>query len=70
MVFVRKGLIEWLEIGGRRWNDVKATFATDDKGAFNDPYTAGVVGEGFLRPFVVTLDYQNRRIAFRPRAAP
>ncbi len=67
MVLVRNGVIKGFEFGGNRWDEVSATFATESKGAFDDPYTAGVISGGFLSPFITTLDYENRRIAFRPR---
>ncbi len=67
MVMARQGVLKWFEIGGRRTEDVPATFATQPKGAFATPYTLGNIGGGLVKPFVLVMDYQHGRIAFVPR---
>lgn len=64
---VKKGTLAWFELGGVRTENVEATFATESAGAFDDPYTLGNIGGDLMEPFVLVLDYQRERIAFRRR---
>lgn len=66
-VSVKKGTLEWFELGGRRSESVPAEFALEAKGAFADPYALGNIGGKLLAPFVLVFDYPRSRIAFVPR---
>ena len=60
------GEIDWLEFGGRRFENVQATFATEEEGAFADRYTAGNIGGQLWGEFMLVFDYAGRRMAFKP----
>lgn len=61
----KKGLLEWIELGGERREDVEADFELEAKGAV-DEGVAGNIGAGLLRAFVLVTDYGGSRVAFRP----
>ena len=61
-VSARMGRLDWFELGGHRFEAVNASFATEEKGPFGDPYTDGNIGGGLLKPFELVLDYSNRRM--------
>jgi predicted aspartyl protease len=63
----REGLIKSFDLGGRRSENITATFATEPIGAFADAYLAGNIGGQLMAPFNLILDYPSRRIAFIPR---
>jgi hypothetical protein len=67
LALAREGVLKDFRIGGHRSEDVPATFATQAKGAFANPYTLGNVGGGLVRPFKLVMDYQHGRIAFVER---
>lgn len=67
MVKSKKGTLKYFEIGGHRMDNIEATFAITDKGAFNSADTLGNIGGDLLRPFKMVFDYQNKRIAFIKR---
>jgi hypothetical protein len=61
------GEIAWFELGGHRFEQPTVTFARAD---MTDVYTdrvAGIIGERFLRHFVVVLNYPEGKIALLPR---
>ncbi|MEQ8768645.1 MAG: retropepsin-like aspartic protease [Planctomycetota bacterium] len=64
---VMYGPIEYFELGGRRFERPNVGFATEDKGAFADQYTAGNLGSTFFEPFHLVLDYGRNRMALVPR---
>ncbi|MHC5211803.1 MAG: retroviral-like aspartic protease family protein [Planctomycetota bacterium] len=64
---VQQGTIDWFELGGRRFESVQAEFATLRTGVLSDPFTAGLIGNRLLDPFVLVLDAPHDRIAFVPR---
>lgn len=67
----RSGTLGWFELGGHRFENPRVTFSAADTGALADEYTLGNLGQGFLKPFRVVLDYPGQRIAFiEKRAAP
>lgn len=70
-VKMKAGKLAWLEIGGRREENVRATFAVEEKGVFGNPFTAGHLSIKQLGPRDVVFDYAGGRIAFpdRPAAA-
>jgi hypothetical protein len=68
MVPSKNGTIQSMTIGGHTQEKFSAAFATERKGVFADPYLAGNLGGALVSPFVVTLHYQNNRIAFVPKA--
>lgn len=61
-----EGVLEWFELAGHRFERPRVGFSQAESGAFTDLYTAGNIGQGFLRPFRMVLDYRNDRIAFVP----
>lgn len=61
---IEQGPLEWFEIGGKRFEKPTVTFAKGDVGPLADKYTVGNVGQVFLRPFRIVLDYAGARIAF------
>lgn len=67
MVKARSGKLKYFELGGYRHEDVEATFATVNKGAFNSSDTLGNIGGDLVKPFKVVFDYQAKRIAFVKR---
>lgn len=64
----KSGRLKSFELAGERSEDLNATFATKDMGAFADRYCAGTIGGKFLAPFTVVLDYSHRRIALVKKA--
>ncbi|MBL0926955.1 MAG: retropepsin-like domain-containing protein [Phycisphaerales bacterium] len=71
-VSAKAGTIGWFELGGVRHENMPASFAIEKKGVFADADRAGNIGAELLRPFVVVIDYTNKRAAFvrRGGAAP
>lgn len=67
MVQAKKGKLKYFELGGHRVENIEATFATANKGAFNSADTLGNIGSDLLKPFKLVFDYQNKRIAFVKR---
>lgn len=67
LVPMRQGRLEYFELGGRRFDDPEVSFATADRGAYDDVYVVGTIGGAFLEPFVLVLDYSGRRVAFLER---
>jgi hypothetical protein len=66
-VAAKKGEIEWIEIGGRRYENIPALFATEARGAFADSRKQGNIGAELLRKFTLVFDYPESRMAFIPR---
>lgn len=66
-IAAKKGLMQWVELGGHRMENVEVSFATETKGVFGGAYTDGNVGTELLDPFTLVFDYQNTRIAFLKR---
>lgn len=66
-VAAKKGEIEWIEIGGRRYENIPALFAVEARGAFADSRKQGNIGAELLRKFTLVFDYAESRIAFIPR---
>lgn len=66
-VKVKAGKLAWLEIGGRREENVDATFAIEDKGAFGDPFTFGNLSPKQIGPRDLIFDYAAGRIAYPAR---
>jgi predicted aspartyl protease len=63
---VKNGTIAWFELAGHRFEKPMVAFALAEKGAFTDRYTLGNIGQDFLAPFRMVLDYPHDRIAFAP----
>ena len=61
------GKLEWFELAGKRFEQPTVGFSTAEVGGLADRYTAGNLGQAFLEPFTLVLDYPNERIAFVPR---
>jgi hypothetical protein len=55
-------------IGGHRFEQLTALFPLESRGAFDDPYTLGNLGQECLKPFRVVFDYRHRRVALIDRA--
>ena len=64
-----RGELAWLELGGRRFEDLPVTFHGEAAGALRSAHTAGLIGLGLLRHFVVVLDCAGGRAAFLERGA-
>lgn len=67
---VRRGPIAWFELGGKRFENVTAEFATEKVGAFYDAYTLGNIGAKLMRDFELVFDYQRERMGFVERPLP
>ena len=59
-----------LSLGGVTVPDVVTGMSVQTKGSFSDVNYEGNVGSGFLKRFVVTIDYGGRRLYLKPLAAP
>jgi hypothetical protein len=60
-----KGVIDWVDLGGRRFTKPTVGFQTTDKGLFSSPFRVGNIGMGLLGQFhSLVIDYANQRIAF------
>ncbi len=64
----KEGALASLELAGMRREDVAASFAVEAKGTLASDALDGQIGAGFLRHFVLCLDYPGERFALRPRA--
>jgi hypothetical protein len=62
----RDGKLEWFELAGHRFEGPTVSFSLAELGAFADRYTLGNIGQEFLGPFRIVLDYPGDRIAFVP----
>ena len=60
------GVLEWFELAGRRFEKPTVIFSQAETGAFTDRYTTGNIGQDFLAPFRLVLDYPHDRLAFVP----
>jgi hypothetical protein len=60
------GELAWFELAGRRFERPRAIFSQAETGAFTDAYTTGNIGQDFLAPFTLVLDYPHDRLAFVP----
>lgn len=63
----RAGELADFTLGGHRFERPRASFATEQKGAFANASVAGTIGGELLRPFVLVTDYHNGRIALVAR---
>lgn len=63
MTSAKAGKLEYFEIAGYRFDSPNARFADTKVGAFGEGYLAGNIGQRFLDPFTIYLDYPNQRIA-------
>lgn len=60
----RDGRLAWFELAGHRFEKRQVQFSLAERGAFTDLYTVGNIGQEFLAPFRLVLDYPGDRIAF------
>lgn len=67
IVAAKAGHVKWFELAGHRFDNPLVVFATGEKGAFAEPYLAGNIGQDFMKPFKVVLDFSGYRIALLPR---
>jgi len=67
-VSTKAGTIEWLELGGKRFEGVDAMFPDAVQGHVGDLYLTGTLSTKLLEPFTTLFDYTGKRIAFVPRA--
>jgi len=63
---LQSGTLAWFELAGHRFENPTVSFSLADHGAFTDRYSLGNVGQEFLAPFRIVLDYPGDRIAFVP----
>jgi hypothetical protein len=64
----KDGRLAWFELAGHRFEKRQVQFSLAERGAFTDQYTVGNIGQEFLAPFRMVLDYPGDRIAFVPLA--
>ncbi len=64
MSTIHDGTLAWFELAGHRFETPRVQFAHSEQGAFADRYTTGNIGQDFLAPFRIVLDYPNDRLAF------
>jgi hypothetical protein len=67
MITSQSGKIRWFEIGGHRFANPSVGFATSTQGAFAEPYLAGNIGQDFMKPFKIVMDFSGYRIALLAR---
>ncbi|HEY0035734.1 MAG TPA: hypothetical protein VGB66_03550, partial [Longimicrobium sp.] len=60
------GTVEWIELGGRRFENVRSGFRLE---GLSREGGAGNIGRRLMAPFTVVFDYPHRRVAFVPRPA-
>ena len=63
-VAARRGTLQWVEWGSRRFEEVPADFVVDERGVVADSERDGVIGTDLLERYVVVFDMPNRRIAY------
>ena len=63
------GKLEWLELGGQRFEALTVQFAQTELGALTDRYTVGNLGQEVLDDYRLVFDYPNGRIALPPASA-
>ncbi len=63
----KTGRLEYLLLGGRRFNNPLVGFSVDERGARADSSTTGTIARELLTPFRLVFDYSHSRIAFAPR---
>jgi outer membrane lipoprotein-sorting protein len=68
VVINKAGQVKWFELAGHRFESPTVVFATATKGAFAEPYLAGNIGQEFMKPFRIVLDFSGYRIALVPLA--
>jgi len=64
---MQRGQLEWLEMGGRRWEQVPFTVAGEAQGVLADEAVAGLVGTGLLSSYRTLIDYPGGRIGLVER---
>jgi len=62
MMEMHSGMLEWFEIGGRRWEQVPFSVAGETQGVLADEAVAGLIGTGLLPSYRALIDYPNGRI--------
>ncbi len=67
VIRAKLGEIDYFELGGHRFNKPQVIFADADKGAFNEPYLAGNIGQEMMMPFKMVFDFHGSRLALVPR---
>ncbi|MFQ5718610.1 MAG: hypothetical protein ACE5IK_03590, partial [Acidobacteriota bacterium] len=60
---LRAGHLDWVEFGGRRFDDLPVLFATEKHGTGGDRLRDGILGMDLMRHFRIVFDYSHRRIA-------
>ena len=59
---LRKGTIDWFEVGGRRFEGPTVFFSQERSGSLADPWTAGTLGHAFFAGLTLTFDYGGGRV--------
>jgi hypothetical protein len=59
----KTGTIEWFELGGHKFENLKVSFAQAEKGAFANEYADGNLGQAVFMPFRLIFDFGNERVA-------
>ena len=62
------GKLDWFELAGHRFDEPKVMFAVMKTNAMATPYVAGTIGQPFMKPFLVVVNYAAQQIAFIPHS--
>lgn len=63
----RAGELEWFELGGKRFEDIRVLFSQAKQGAMASEALDGNIGRGILSHFKIYFDYGKERIALTPK---
>lgn len=66
MIAIRLGPLEWLSLGGHRFEQVPTVFSLAEHGALANPDVIGTIGQPLMEPFTLVFDFANYRVAFLP----
>jgi hypothetical protein len=64
VVATRVGELSSFRLGGRTFENLRASFVLEDRGAFANDYLSGNIGGVLLEPFELVFDYPNGRLGF------
>jgi hypothetical protein len=61
------GTLAWFELGGKRFEQLNVRFSQPERGAFQDEYLMGTIGQGLLKSFGIVFDCGLGRVALIPK---
>jgi len=68
MTSAKMGTLKWFELGSHRFESPVVSFSEAKTGAFTSEYLAGNIGQDFLKPFDLVIDFGGSRVGFLPLA--